>query len=148
MRARVSASSSVAHIADEIQRNLDFLATTQRDVTEGQRSLRAVFDSSHRRLSQAEQDTFAQLSVFQGGFAEEAASALIAGSARSVLISLMDKSLLRRNAAGRYDLHEMVRQCFHCTTFWVGTKKAWPCSRKPFKAWKANPIAKPCGRGR
>src|SRR6266511_4415251 len=42
---------SCAEIAEEIERNIDFLATTMRDVTERHRSLRAAFDQSWRLLS-------------------------------------------------------------------------------------------------
>lgn len=99
-----------AHIADEIQHNLDFLATTMRDVPEDQRSLRAVFDSSYRRLTAAEQRALARVSVFRGGFQEEAATAVLGPAARDVLINLMDKSLLWRDSNGRFELHELVRQ--------------------------------------
>ena len=39
-----------AEIADEIERGLDFLSTTARDVPERHRSMRAVFDQSWRLL--------------------------------------------------------------------------------------------------
>ncbi|NJM42328.1 MAG: tetratricopeptide repeat protein [Anaerolineae bacterium] len=81
-----------------------------RDVPEGQRSLRAVFDSSYQRLSEAEQSALAHLTVFRGGFREEAATAVLGIAARGMLTSLLDKSLIRRDANGRYELHELVRQ--------------------------------------
>src|SRR5262249_15232915 len=46
---------SCHEIADEIQRNLDFLATRARDVPERHRSIRAVFDQSWALLSAEEQ---------------------------------------------------------------------------------------------
>ena len=60
---------SIAHIAHEMQRNLDFLSTTTRNVEERHRSMRAVFDQSWRLLSENERLIFARLSVFHGGFA-------------------------------------------------------------------------------
>lgn len=97
-------SMSVEAIRDEIQKSLDFLASSRRDAPERQQSLRAVFESSWVRLSEAEQKTFAALSVIRGGFTREAAEA-VAGR----FDSLLDKSLLQRNG-GRFELHEVTRQ--------------------------------------
>ena len=57
---------SCAEIADEIERNIDFLATSMRDVPERHRSLRAAFDQSWRLLSGEQQDVLARLSVLRG----------------------------------------------------------------------------------
>ena len=43
------------------------------------------------------------------GFSRDAALN-IAGASANVLLSLVQKSLLRRNAAGRFELHELIRQ--------------------------------------
>jgi predicted ATPase len=95
---------SCREIAREIERNLDFLATTLRDLPERHRSLRAVFDHSWNRLNGEEQRIFRNLSVFRGGFQREAAEA-VAEASLLVLSALMDKSLLRRNPSGRYEVH-------------------------------------------
>ena len=50
-----------SEIADEIERNLDFLATSMRDVPERHRSLRAAFDQSWRLLSDDERRVFSRL---------------------------------------------------------------------------------------
>ena len=97
-------SMTVEAIRDEIQKSLDFLESSRRDIPERQRSLRAVFESSWARLNEAEQKTFAALSVFRGGFARDAAEA-VAGR----FDSLLDKSLVQRNDA-RFELHEVTRQ--------------------------------------
>jgi tetratricopeptide (TPR) repeat protein len=47
--------------------------------------------------------------VFRGGFRREAAEA-VTGATLAMLSSLVDKSLLRRNPSGRYNLHELLRQ--------------------------------------
>jgi non-specific serine/threonine protein kinase len=49
------------------------------------------------------------MSVFRGGFDRDAADR-VAGASLAVLASLVDKSLIRFNAPGRYDLHELLRQ--------------------------------------
>ena len=100
---------SCAEIADEIERNVDFLATSMRDVPERHRSLRAAFDQSWRLLSDEQRDAFAQLSVFRGGFDRDAAKA-VAGADLRLLTELASKSLVRRPDFGRFELHELLRQ--------------------------------------
>jgi predicted ATPase/DNA-binding CsgD family transcriptional regulator len=96
-----------AEIAREIERSLDILATTLRNVPDKHRSMRAVFDYSWNLLSPDAQLALKRLSVFQGGFRREAAEQ-VAGARLPILAALVDKSLLRVNANGRYDLHELL----------------------------------------
>ena len=49
------------------------------------------------------------MSVFRGGWTLEEA-ALVADATLPILVSLVDKSLVRTNGQGRFDLHELVRQ--------------------------------------
>jgi len=100
---------SCEQISTEIERNLDFLRTSARDLPERHRSLRAVLDHSWDLLSEPEKEVFRQLSVFRGGFQLEAAQA-VAGAGLDEIASLLNKSLLKRVGAERYDLHELVRQ--------------------------------------
>lgn len=100
---------SCDEIAKEIERGLDFLHASARDLPPRHRSIRTVFDHSWKLLSGEEQSALAKLSVFQGGFSRDAAEQ-VAGATLSVLASLVTKSLIQRNSAGRYDLHELVRQ--------------------------------------
>jgi DNA-binding SARP family transcriptional activator/Tfp pilus assembly protein PilF len=97
-------SLEAAAIRDEIQKNLDFLASTRRDIPERQRSLRAVFESSWERLTEAERQTFAALSVFRGGFTRPAAQQVAGG-----FDALVDKALVARRDE-RFELHEVMRQ--------------------------------------
>jgi tetratricopeptide (TPR) repeat protein len=98
-----------AEIAAEIERTLDFLAASARDIPARHRSLRAVFDHSWNLLSDEERAVFRTLAVFRGGFRREAAE-WVAGATLHLLTALADKSLLRRSKTGRYDMHELVRQ--------------------------------------
>lgn len=98
-----------AQIATEIQRSIDFLATSTRDMPERHRSLRAVFASSWEQMSAEEQMALARLAVFRGGFTIEAASA-VAGASLPSLLALVNKSLLKRGRAGRFEIHELLRQ--------------------------------------
>ncbi|MBN1565288.1 MAG: AAA family ATPase [Anaerolineae bacterium] len=96
-------------IASEIQRSLDFLKSRTRGVEQRHTSMRAVLDYSWNLLSEPEQTIFKQLSVFRGSFTRQAA-ADVAGATLANLSSLIDKSLVRRDNTGRYDIHELVRQ--------------------------------------
>lgn len=100
---------SCAEIAEEMEASLDFLTMTLRDLPEHHQSLRAVFARSWGLLSEAERRSFRALAVFRGGFTREAAQ-MVAGADLQMLASLMDKSLLRRTAEGRYEILEVLRQ--------------------------------------
>ncbi|NLG95904.1 MAG: tetratricopeptide repeat protein [Chloroflexi bacterium] len=95
-------------IAQEIENNLQFLSSGLRNIPERHRSLEAVFEQSMRLLDERERDVFKQLSVFRGGFSREAVEQ-VTGSTLSVLSSLVDKSLLRREHE-RHSLHQLLRQ--------------------------------------
>jgi predicted ATPase/DNA-binding SARP family transcriptional activator len=119
---------SCREIAQEIERNLDFLASSMRDIPERHQSLRAVFEHSWELLTVAEQNAFRKLSVFRGAFHREAAEALIGVdpgelhnptessppstpyASLSLLAALVDKSMLRRNISGLYEMHELLKQ--------------------------------------
>jgi predicted ATPase/DNA-binding CsgD family transcriptional regulator len=125
---------SCAEIADEITRNLDFLAHADRDIPLRHQSMRVVIDNSWRLLAAEEQHILARLSVFRGGSRRAAAVAITSASSienetlgtsdapvlnsqfsiLNVLAALIDKSLLRRtidsDGAPRYVMHELVRQ--------------------------------------
>jgi predicted ATPase/DNA-binding CsgD family transcriptional regulator len=100
---------SLHEIAEEIDQSLDFLETEMRDLPARHRSLRAVFDSTWSRLTNVERAVFMKLSVFRGGFTREAAQA-VTGASLKTLASLVNKSLLRRDPTGRYEVHELLRQ--------------------------------------
>ncbi|NOY99288.1 MAG: tetratricopeptide repeat protein [Chloroflexi bacterium] len=98
-----------AQIAQEIGSNLDFAMTTMRDVPARHRSLRAVFEHTWALLTPDEQRALTRLSVFRDGFDARAARK-VAGATARILAALVDKSLLHRDATGRYDMHALVTQ--------------------------------------
>ncbi len=101
------ATHSPQQIAAEIGQTLDFL---RRDAPEADRhrSLRAVFSSAWQQLSATEQNVFARLSLFAGGFTAAAAHA-VADAPTPLLLALLDKSMLRLTGE-RYYLHTLLRQ--------------------------------------
>ena len=97
-------------IEGELRKSLDILKTDMRDVPERQRSVRASFDYSWRRLDELEQAVFAQLSIFRGGF-KRAAALEVTNASLHQLSYLVNKSLIRFDKGhGRYQIHELLRQ--------------------------------------
>lgn len=66
----------VIEIPLEIERNLDFLASTMRDLPDRHRSMRAIFDQSWQLLADVERAVFRRASVFRGGFTRVAIEAV------------------------------------------------------------------------
>ncbi|MGB3712897.1 MAG: hypothetical protein WA996_00550, partial [Candidatus Promineifilaceae bacterium] len=100
---------SPQEIAAEIGRSLDFLEAHWQDIPERQRSLRAVFESSWRMLSDREREIVAALSVFQSSFSREAAQAT-SDASLSELMALVNKSWLAKEISGDFQIHVMLRQ--------------------------------------
>lgn len=98
-----------AEIARQIEINFDFLTADVRNLPPRHRSLRSLFDHSWRLLTPLEQEVLMRLSVFAGGWMPEEAAA-VAGATLGLLLGLVDKSLVRADGSGRFDLHELVRQ--------------------------------------
>lgn len=96
-------------IAKEIERNIDFLTVSMRDLPERHRSLRATLDYSWTLLNAEEKQILSRLSVFQGSFRREAAEE-ICGADLAILSSFRNKMLLYRRDSDFYSLHELIRQ--------------------------------------
>lgn len=101
-------SLSCAEIVNQLEGGIEFLTTRNRDISKRHRSIQAVFNHSWDLLSTDEQQVFRRLSVFRGGFTLEAAQA-VAGAELDALSGLVEKSMIRLSA-GRYDIHELLRQ--------------------------------------
>lgn len=95
-------------IADEIEKSLDFIETSSQDFTERHRSLRAVFDSTWLLLTEEQQAVLCKLAVFHGRFDRQAALQ-VAGAGISQLMSLWDKSLLRKTDRGTFVMHNLLQ---------------------------------------
>ena len=96
-------------IAAAIEREAAALASPHRNRVERHRTLEAVVGYSWNLLRSEEQRALAGLAAFTGGFTRETAERVAEASTRT-LSALVDKSLVRRQADGRYGLHELVRQ--------------------------------------
>jgi predicted ATPase/DNA-binding CsgD family transcriptional regulator len=109
LAAAWTSALSCRDIADEIERDLGFLASRQRNVPQRHMSMQAVFGQSWSRLDEEERRVLRQLSVFPGGCGFDAARQ-VAAAGPHVLAALTSASLLRHTTAGRYELHELLRQ--------------------------------------
>ena len=115
---------TVQQILDRLERQFEFLTTRRRDVAERHRTLRAAIDWSYDLLEKDEQELFAQLSVFSGGFFFEAAEEIcdvplrkggqgVVTDVFELLFSLQDKSLLTVDELmeqTRYGMLEPLRE--------------------------------------
>lgn len=109
MAASWARTVTVDQIAQEIERDLNFLSTSLRNVEDKHQSMQAVFRGSWQLLAPEEQEAFRRLSVFRGGFDRQAAVE-VAGASLATLSTLADKSLLSQEPSGRYRVHELLRQ--------------------------------------
>ena len=113
--ARVRVLSPQAMLP-RLDKSLSLLSGGKRDVPERHQTLRATIDWSLNLLRPDEQVVFRRLAVFDGGFSEEAADAVLADAAPGtfdVLTSLVDKSLLVRTEVrgdARFHMLETVRE--------------------------------------
>ena len=101
---------SVAEIADELEKGLDFLSVEMPDIPHRHWDMRAMLQTTWERLSEPEQDAFMKMSIFQGGCTREAAEQVTGANLRT-LTSLTNKALLKRDTkTGRFSIHELLRQ--------------------------------------
>ncbi len=91
-------------ILERLDESLDVLSGGARDVAPRQRALRATLDWSFDALSSGEQNVFAALGVFSGGFTEEFARTVAGGDP----LPLVERSLVRYRD-GRFTLLEPIR---------------------------------------
>jgi tetratricopeptide (TPR) repeat protein len=99
---------TVAQVADAVAGGLDILTARDRYGPERHRSMRIVMEQSWALLDAADRPILARLAIFNGDF-DAAAAATVAGATLGSLASLVEQSLLR-SSAGRFQLHELLRQ--------------------------------------
>ena len=114
------ASLSLEQLNRGLASELSILGTANRGAEARQQTLEATISWSYGLLEEQERLLWARLSVFAGGFEEDAATAVCAdpripaGRITGLLGSLVDKSILKRQLTGigppRYWLLETMRQ--------------------------------------
>ena len=98
-----------ADLAAAIESAAGSLVSAHRNRPHRHQNLEAVVACSWNLLRDEQRDALAGLGIFAGGFTRESAERIAEAPLRT-LSALADKSLVRRRAEGRYDLHELVRQ--------------------------------------
>jgi non-specific serine/threonine protein kinase len=94
---------------------LKLLSGGSRDLPERQQTMRAALSWGYNLLDATEQELFATLSVFRGGFSVEQAERLIDSDALDGIASLIDKAFVRRDVASsddapRFTMLETIRE--------------------------------------
>ena len=95
-------------LLSRLDRRLPLLTAARRDLPERQQTLRATIEWSYELLEPDEQELFARVAVFSGGWTLDAAEA-VCGAALDTLASLLDKSLIRREGE-RFSMLETIRE--------------------------------------
>jgi predicted ATPase len=98
-----------AQILERLSRGLDLLSSGAHDAPERQRTLRGTVEWSYQLLAADEQRLFAQLAVFAGSFALEAAES-VCSAELDVLQSLVDQSLLRHGEDERFFMLATIKE--------------------------------------
>ncbi len=96
-------------IAHEIETGLDLLKARDRDWEDRHRSIRTVFDASWKMLTPEQRQVMQYYSLFRGGATAEALRD-VTGTSVDMLADLVDQSMLRKDANGRYQVNELLRQ--------------------------------------
>lgn len=96
-------------IADGIELDLEFLRSTLRDMPDRHQSLRAVFDHSWKLLTDMEQVVLSSFAVLRAAFSRAAAREVCQATPHQ-LTALINKSLLRPVAGGRFEMHSLLKQ--------------------------------------
>ncbi len=101
---------SLSELMLELTHNLDILTQKHPHRPIRHHSIRAVFDTTWQHLGPAEQEIFARLAVFRGGFTRSTAEAVVEITL-PVLSELVGRHLVQLDHGnGRYTLHELMRQ--------------------------------------
>ncbi|HIE05873.1 MAG TPA: adenylate/guanylate cyclase domain-containing protein, partial [bacterium (Candidatus Stahlbacteria)] len=92
-----------------IEQKIDFLKSSMKDMPVRHRSLMATFEESWQDLGDQEKDAFRKISVFVSGFTIDAFENILKIDTAS-LTTLIDKSLLRGEGSGRYNMLLPIRK--------------------------------------
>ena len=96
-------------ILARLQENLNLLEMESLNLPERQQSVRAVFNTSWRLLRTQERAAVQRIAVFRSGFTVEAAEQ-VADISIQTLQSVLNKSWIKRDDEGRFQMHELTRR--------------------------------------
>lgn len=99
----------VERIAAEIAAGFGVLTSDAVDLPERHRSIDAILERTWAEISDVKATALMRLSVFRGGLSLEAGEVVV-GVGLPILLSLVNQSLVGRDAAGRLGSHPLVAQ--------------------------------------
>ncbi|MEM7335334.1 MAG: BTAD domain-containing putative transcriptional regulator, partial [Chloroflexota bacterium] len=94
-------------LAEEIEKNIDILVATRKDIPERHRSLRAIFDHTLAQLNQAERTLLRQITIFHGDFSLRAVQTILQATPMA-LNTLVNHALLQRRRENHFGLHPIL----------------------------------------
>jgi predicted ATPase/DNA-binding SARP family transcriptional activator len=100
---------SLGEIEVELEKGIDFLSSSLRDMPERHKSIQVVFDTSWNLLTDQEKVVFKKLSVFRSGFGRRAAER-VGDASLSDLSTFVDKLFLHKTSVDRYEIQGLLRQ--------------------------------------
>jgi non-specific serine/threonine protein kinase len=104
----------LAAIARRLDHGLTLLSRGRSDLPSRHQTLRATIDSSYEQLAPEHRELLARIGVFAGGFDLEAAEAVCGtdgvADVLDGLSTLIDNSLVRVAADGRYSMLQVIRE--------------------------------------
>lgn len=109
LAANWTSMMTTEQIAAQLTDDVGLLVTDAPDVPERQRTMAGVLDAAWARLSPAQADLAAGLSIFVGGFDLTAAHD-VCGASPLDLQQLVATSMLTWLPGGRIEMHELIRQ--------------------------------------
>ena len=99
---------SPATLLQEIKNDISFIEAELHDLPERHRSLRALFNHAWAHLNNHERDLLARLALFDATFSFKAAQA-VTTTQPSVLLRLVNRSLVEQDQRHDFRLHSLVR---------------------------------------
>ncbi len=102
----------ISELVKRLQDRFALLMSGSRVAQPRQQTLQATLDWSYNLLDDDEQHLFGQLAVFAGGFTAEAVEMVCGAAAVTVLLRLVEKSLVNL-VDSRYHMLEIIRQYAH-----------------------------------
>jgi len=102
-------SKTCSVIAQEIEASINILSSSIRNIPPRHRSMQAVFEQSWQALNSDEQAILLNVSIFEGGFTEQAVLTIL-NIDSDKLLALVEKSLIQIKSDTRFRIHNLLRQ--------------------------------------
>ena len=99
----------VQRISQELSTSYELLKSEYIGVALKHKNMKAIWEQTWQNLSQKKRETLAKFTIFKGGASLKAVEE-ITNTHFTVLLSLVNESLLKRIPPNRFDMHELLKQ--------------------------------------